>query len=208
MSKQREILVVLDLNGNLICRLKTSIEKRGLMQTGWAKEHDFGVNKAKVYIREHFDKLMNTLTLNNTMQYAVWTSAGPKNAAKIVQNLFGNCLKQPLFVLDRSHCTNAPQGVRSTNLRKDLNVIFNSKKLSKKNRWTETNTLLVDDSPSKAKTHPQNLYVVPTFNVLEKDPASDNTLEVLADWLQHLADSSEYHDVRDAIKCRNELMLE
>ena len=46
-----------------------------------------------------------------------------------------------------------------------------------------------------------NLFLIPSFNVIETDHRDDNELESLANWLQQLTER-DGGDVRDAIKAR------
>ena len=202
MCKSREILIVFDLNGTLLFRVKNSSEKKKAMLANWYSPHDFSVNGTKVYRRQHLHTLMETISTNNDYQYAVWTSAEPKNAVKLAEKLFAGYSKQPLFVFDRTHCTNAIKGEKTSNVFKNLELIFKSKRLSKTWRWSEKNTILVEDTSTKALMHPNNLYLIPSFNVIDRDPAGDNALEQLARWLKHLSSLEVVPDVREAIKNR------
>ena len=134
---KRELLIIFDLNGTLIFRIKNTTDKRKALTTSWYTEHHFGANGTKVYKRNHLETLMKTISDIPNIQYAVWTSAEPKNASKISQKLFNKYAKQPLFVLNRTHCTNAVKGVKSAGVLKDLDKVFQSKELNENNLWNE-----------------------------------------------------------------------
>jgi hypothetical protein len=64
------------------------------------------------------------------------TSAQPDNASKLTAKLFETANKKPEFILNRTHCQFAPHGEVSDKVLKDLQVIFDSKKINSKKRWT------------------------------------------------------------------------
>ena len=112
----RNFLIIFDLNGTLICRVKSKLATNG-------PPPDFTVNKAKVFIRPYLQNIIDFATSNKQFKFAIWTSAEPKNANALVRKLFGKQLKFE-FVYDRSHCSNAPMGVKSKKVSKNFQENF------------------------------------------------------------------------------------
>jgi hypothetical protein len=86
---------------------------------------------------------------------------------------------------------------------KNLAVIWESKDLNPHGIFGPHNTLLVDDTPSKARRNPENLLWIPSFS-LEIDPRGDRHLEDLERYLEHLSraaaiDGPQF-DVRDYVR--------
>ncbi|KAJ3274826.1 hypothetical protein HDV01_002030 [Terramyces sp. JEL0728] len=171
-----KILLVFDLNGTIITRLNSKEYKE--LKNIIKRNPDFSSNKMKVFIRPHWNQFLETLM--NAPQYsvAVWTSAQPKNAVALTEKIFGKHTNQLEFILDRSHCEDAPMGIKVDTAVKNL----------------DTNTLLIDDTRSKAKKQPDNLLEIPTFDVAVADV--DNYLPVLEKWLLNV----ELGDARQMVK--------
>jgi hypothetical protein len=96
------------------------------------------------------------------------------------------------FTLNRTHCTLAGKAHATL---KDLNVIWSNESLNPHRLWHEGNTVLIDDSPSKASLTPFNVLPVPTFQLVPVTHAkdvgsgsSDNVLETLCDMLLEWSD--------------------
>lgn len=70
----------------------------------------------------------------------------------------------------------------------------------------QCNTILVDDSPTKAAHDPRNIYVMKEFDVGDAmvDCRSDSELDSLMQWLAALTDT----DVRLQLDERNKVTLE
>ena len=73
------------------------------------------------------------------------------------------------FALDRTHCTEAPKAGKSHATIKDLNRIWRDKQLNPHGQWDQSNTVLIDDTPSKASRTPLNIMPVSTFELKPVD---------------------------------------
>lgn len=92
------------------------------------------------------------------------------------------------FMLDRSHCVVAPHSHATI---KDLNRIWSDAALNPKRTWHEGNTVLIDDSPSKAARTPLNILPVSTFELKpggsgEKDTVLETLGGMLLQWKEGL----------------------
>lgn len=155
----------------------------------------------RAYIRPHWDDLLQTMSDSPHISVAVWTSAHLKNAEQMCGALFEEVT--PLqFLLDRSHCENAPMGIKVDTVVKNLELIFDSEDLSDNGRWNSTNTILVDDSISKARKTPRNLLHILKFDVenTKVDSNQDTELKRLSEWLRLLKDQPDDADVRKIIE--------
>ncbi|KAJ2995747.1 hypothetical protein HDV02_000491 [Globomyces sp. JEL0801] len=118
------------------------------------------------------------------------TSAQKDNADRLVNRLFGEYREHVEFVLNRSHYT----------VIKDLSIIYNSSELNKDGLWSPENTILVDDTITKAKKDPKNILVIPEFDVSNSNVNCQEDVELLRlkQWLEKLEDRI-LPDVRDVI---------
>ncbi|KAL2914357.1 hypothetical protein HK105_206129 [Polyrhizophydium stewartii] len=201
----RPLLVVFDLNGTLLQRLARSNEKTLARQNRFLPEEpDFGVRKSKVYLRPYTDTLFAQLGAMPDVSFGVWTSAQPENARPLARAALGAVFGSQAFVLDRTHCKNAPMGVASSKVVKDLSVIWNSPIFNPGGRWSETNTIIIDDSPGKSRKNPFNALFIPEFTYLTptsrfSDPAKDIALFSLLMWLRRL-EASGFDDIREIVR--------
>lgn len=120
-----KILVVFDLNGTLITRLNA--KEYRVFKKANSIAPDFTVNKSKVFKRPHWDKFLEALMKLPHIEVAVWTSAQPNNAVPLTEKLFGKYVNRLQFILDRSHCEDAPMGVKVDTAVKNLELVFDTK---------------------------------------------------------------------------------
>jgi hypothetical protein len=195
----KDILLIFDLNGTLLQRVKTSLEKKLVNENVYNPHYDFQISKSvQVFVRPHLQQMLQGFS--KRIYIAVWTSAQIQNAKKLSDKLFPPQHQQLTFLLDRTHCENAPMNVKSDNVVKNLDIVFKSKELSDEYFWTNKNTILIDDSPSKARKQPENLLTLPTFTVLDptKDPQKDDYLLRLLKWTEMIP--SDFDDIKLFIK--------
>jgi hypothetical protein len=193
----KQILLIFDLNGTILYRLKKG-QQRKLVSSNPHKpaNHDFTITAGvKVFVRPYFKELMETLAKLPHISIAVWTSARRDNAVLLTTTLFTKTKLE--FILDRSHCENAPMNIKSSNVIKNLNVIFRDKVLGLK--WNELNTILIDDTKEKAKKQPLNLLQVSSFDLADHgfNASQDNVLLNLSNWIESLP--LDVSDIRNYI---------
>ena len=146
-SNAQRLLVVLDLNGTLINRNRN---------TGAFRERP-GLHPFLSYLFQYHEPM-------------VYTSAKPQNAAKIVKALFTVDEQQKLIaVWGRDKLAlNARQYNNKVQVYKKLEVIWRDAAIQAKaskgtSSWSQTNTILIDDSILKGAAQPHNLVLVPEF---------------------------------------------
>jgi hypothetical protein len=124
----------------------------------------FKIGKKHVHVREGTASLMRRLAASGRFAIAVWSSAMPANVDAMVDGSIPADV--PIaFKLDRTHCVAAPKHGKSHATLKDLNTIWRNESLNPQRKWNERNTVLIDDSPSKAARTPSNVLPVTTFEL-------------------------------------------
>lgn len=200
----KELLIIFDLNGTLVSRVSRKLEKALSLENPYCPENfDFIFEKTRCYVRPGWDKFLNQMENHSNISIGIWTSAQKKNADRMTTNLFSNHNKPIEFLLDRSHCLNAPLNVKTNNVIKDLNMLFQDKVLSRNGKWTEKNTIIVDDTITKAKRNPRNLLVIDEYTVLDKTFDCNNDIELLKllQWVEKLEErGADYSDIRTIIE--------
>lgn len=151
LSQPRKLLVVLDLNGTLLYRSRTT-------------------NKA--FMRPGVTPLIEYLFANHVVM--VYTSATPVSATKMVtQFLHPNYRNQlaATWARDKLDLTKE-QYANKVQVYKKLDKIWKDKAIQKTagagNTWDQSNTVLVDDSKLKALAQPHNLLQVPEYTPNDK----------------------------------------
>eukprot|EP00759_Apiculatamorpha_spiralis_P020453 PhF_6_TR25802/c0_g1_i3/m.36411 len=177
-------LIIFDLHGVLLDRQK----RKG--------RNEHGVRRCSVVSRPHM--LATLKSLRAQYQIAVWTSSERHNAEEDLRLCFGgesDGYKAVIsFVLTRTECTAAPTPEDKYATEKNLEKVWANPSLY--GVWGPHNTILVDDTPSKGSSCPQNILVVPTFDRKNKD--RDDVFRELGKFLSEEVRGAE--DVREAVK--------
>lgn len=209
----KRILLVLDLNGTLLDR----ISKPGSSSLS-EKRHqhlpdpailfpDYVINKQKVYLRPFLDTFLSTIFQH--FHVAAWTSATTKNMVPLVEQVFGEYRKDLVFAWDRNYCTLVPDSKTFESI-KDLRKIweddrvFSAKGSLEKLKFSETNTILLDDTDLKSRLTPRSSLSIPSYLVTDgqKQWENDTTLLHVLAYLTELSKNNEApsFDVRDYLE--------
>ena len=113
-------------------------------------------------------------------QFAIWTSKMEHNALPIIETLFNKADAQSfrtklLFCWYKSHCTPIYTDEDPYAVVKDLEHVWHFYP-----QFDETNTYLVDDTPSKIGKYTPNLIHVPAFEGPRKAPNDCALLDLCA----------------------------
>jgi hypothetical protein len=127
---QKKILLVLDLNGVFLERIKQKEKKLLLLNPYCPSQPDFKVNGQSCYLRPFVDHFLTQIPPE--FDVAIWTSMIEKNAKEIARHLFGKDRKRLQFVWDRQYCSDVRDGKDHSSI-KDLNKIWHSNLFN--NRW-------------------------------------------------------------------------
>ncbi|KKY25474.1 putative nif domain-containing protein [Phaeomoniella chlamydospora] len=169
-SVPQPLLIVLDLNGTLIARNRS---------TGAFKERP-GLKPFLTYIFDYHVPM-------------VYTSARPQNAKKICDKIFTYSQRSKLAAIwgrDKMGLTPA-QYNEKVQVYKRLEVIWADRRIHashplKKSTWSQANTVLIDDSILKALAQPHNLLLVQEFERSQVDSETQDALRELVLKLEEL----------------------
>ncbi|CAG8635925.1 1895_t:CDS:2 [Paraglomus occultum] len=157
LSKSAPKLIILDLNGTLLLRVKPrSIRPRP-------------------YLIEFLDYLFSS-----TFEVMVWSSAMPKNVNLMVETVFPPHYMDRLKAVwnrDSFGLTPKQYGINYLTV-KDFELVwkklngdsddegrhFNTGAAAKKTKWDQTNTIIIDDSTEKTQLQPHNAIHLTKFD--------------------------------------------
>eukprot|EP00759_Apiculatamorpha_spiralis_P020451 PhF_6_TR25802/c0_g1_i1/m.36409 len=150
-------------------------------------------NKASVVSRPGLVPFLQSM--GSQFALGVWTSAMAHNAKKALEAVLPpEIMSMFILVLTRDDCKPAPTPEDKYATEKNLEKVWANPSLY--GVWGPHNTILVDDTPSKGSSCPQNILVVPTFD--RKDKVSDDVFRELGRFLMEEVRGAE--DVREAVK--------
>jgi hypothetical protein len=172
----RRLLVVIDLNGTILCRTN---------------------RKSSFQRRKNVEKFMAYLLDKHSVM--VWSSSRPHNVKDMLSGLLSQAQREKLvttWARDTLRLTKT-QYEHKVQVYKQLSWIWESDIGSQNpdsGLWDQTNTVLIDDSAKKAAAEPYNLVEIPEFN------GKDEEIDVLGQVLGHLQWLSLQPNVSNAIR--------
>ncbi|WPB00026.1 uncharacterized protein RHO25_004645 [Cercospora beticola] len=172
-SAPQALLVVVDLNGTLLKRLKHS-----------------GSNKSK--LRPHINDFLDYILANHKLM--IWSSARPENVEVMCSKLFTPEQREKLVTIwarDRLRLTLEAYNAK-VQVYKQLSWIWKDKSIQtahpvKSEIWSQANTVLIDDSIAKAASEPYNLIEVEEFEGSDEQIGTDTYLLEAKAYLQTLS---------------------
>ncbi|KAH6626837.1 hypothetical protein B0J18DRAFT_396132 [Chaetomium sp. MPI-SDFR-AT-0129] len=174
LSKPQPLLVVLDLNGTVIYRKG---HKKG---SGQFSLRPFAQTFLELCLDRH--------------HLVIWSSARPETVRAICAQLFSRVHRKRILAIwarDRFGLTTADYNLRTqcykrlTRVWADPVIAGGHPRAAKGGRWSQANTVLIDDSIEKARSEPHNAVTLPEFNGnVDEKPL---VLELVAEYLQTLA---------------------
>ncbi|CAK7208296.1 hypothetical protein SCUCBS95973_000054 [Sporothrix curviconia] len=178
LDTAQPLLIVVDLNGTLLFRPD-------------------GLHQPKHFVRRpHAFVFMDYMIKN--FWVVVWSSARPDNVASMCRSLLRDqAMQSVVAVWDRSRFGLTPTDYnkrvqcykRLTLLWEDPAVAASHPQYSTGGRWSQANTVLIDDSPEKARSEPYNSITVPEF--VNQPGLYDNILPRVHDYLNELCFQSD-----------------
>lgn len=170
-SETQHILVIIDLNGALIHRPDRKQPTRYIAR-----------NSTDLFLEYLFSRF----------QCMVWSAARPDNVNNMCSQLFPGSERRRLLAewgRDRMGLSAADYNKR-TQVYKRLETVWNDAYIQSRHplakygyKWDQTNTVLIDDSREKGRSHPYNLIQVPEF---EGQKESEDVLRAVAAYLDDL----------------------
>ncbi|MCJ1361527.1 hypothetical protein MMC16_000627 [Acarospora aff. strigata] len=181
----RPLLLVVDLNGTLISRNRA---------------------KGTFVERPNLASFLEYVLENHTLM--IWSSARPENVAKVCQRLFsktqrrkviGEWARDTLDLADWEYREKVQVYKRLDKIWKDKRIRYFHPDAESGGEWDQSNTVLIDDSKTKAATQPHNLLEVPEFT---NSPEQRNT-DVLKQVTAYLEELRWQEDVSAFIRARS-----
>jgi NLI interacting factor-like phosphatase len=162
-NDSRRLLIILDLNGALVSK------------TG----------KSGMWVRPHYTEFLEYLF--SQFEVGVWSSARQNTVSNMCQ-LFGNFKKKLLFTWSRENFgLSEDDYLKNISTIKDLQLVWKSLEDNPNMpSYTAYNTVLLDDSSSKAALQPFNSIAISEFNhkSTEKQLNGDNELLNVISYLE------------------------
>jgi hypothetical protein len=158
--KMTRILVILDINGTLCCRIKKK-ERKLVRANPCAPHHDININQSHIYLRPGLDDFLKSLQFEHI---GIWSSMTRPNTVAFKDAILADV--DLFFTFDRSDCSNVKDGKDHAST-KDLKTVY-----SKFPEFTNENTVIVDDSTEKF-LQLENTIVIPEYTVISGDPRQD-----------------------------------
>lgn len=186
LSVPQPLLLILDLNGALIYRAKGSIDYKS---------------------RPRVSQFLKYCFANHTV--LVWSSAMPRNVDAVCRRLFSQKqLEQVLGVWGRDTFGLTPQQYKSKiQVYKRLDRIWDDPTLTHKHpethlgtRWSQKNTLLIDDSIIKASAQPYNLVQLPEFTKDSKEKKRRDQTDILGQVVAYLEEARMWDNVSSFVR--------
>lgn len=150
LQKRQHLLVVIDLNGTILYRPEKHRPTHAVARPGTREFVEYCLNKFIV---------------------VVWSSATPANVKQMCKLLGQDVATRAVAVWgrDRFGLTSGDYVKRVicykrlTSLWKDQVIAKSHPEYHRGCRWDQTNTILIDESPEKARSEPYNLIAIPEF---------------------------------------------
>ena len=141
-------------------------------------------SKTHIYLRPHLADLLQFCF--DHFAVAIWTSSEQRNMQRMVDAAFHD--KHLEFCWDRSVTLKDPTGPIAASL-KNLQIVW-----EQFSQWGPNNTILIDDSPSKARLCPHNCALVREWSNEDVNSDSDDDLLALKEYLEWLVDENDFRD--------------
>jgi len=180
-------LVILDMNNFLVWRLFDAELEKNRPLYAPILHHAAHLGQHMTWRRKGLDEFIDFLLAN--FDVAVWSSAWQKNVTLLCDHVFGDKRDQLIFEFDQTHCgvvkPHPTPGETKPLFIKNLDTVWREFP----GVYTRENTLMIDDSPLKARENPVgSLYQVYPWYPLQGKGLQDDGLEeiqaVLAAYLR------------------------
>ncbi|MCJ1293476.1 hypothetical protein MMC34_005031 [Xylographa carneopallida] len=181
LSKPGDLLLVLDINGTLLCRKKqTTI----------------------IYRRPSLEEFLSYCLKNHSV--LVWSSSQPENVDMMCSKVFSKAERSQLIAewgRDTLELSSA-EYYHKTQVYKRLDRIWKNERVqvhhpryNQGERWSQRNTVLIDDSMLKAVAQPFNHIEVPEFELKNGKHNDGDGTEVLGQVVAYLEEIRAWEDV-------------
>ncbi|ORX75998.1 hypothetical protein BCR32DRAFT_296532 [Anaeromyces robustus] len=210
---KNKYLIIFDLNGTLLHRLKNNsiINEKKTRMADFSMNGKFVY--LRPYLDAFIEALFNIdekgkEKFESGFAVGTWTSAMVKNSELMLSQILNvekRSKNNKIFCQDysnriffkwaRDFCTPIPDTDHETE--KNMDHLWQHKKntfcrgtvypaVNEFGHWNEKNTIIIDDSPHKAKQYPYNAIHLPTYEITNKDNDSETVLLSLIKYLKTL----------------------
>lgn len=177
-TNDQKCLLVFDLNGTLLKRVKKLNKHQIKVHLDKHSQNIYGFEDSVVYIRPHLNNLAQFLH-HNHIDHAIWTSTRRRDAKNLYDLVQQYGFKNEKFYWTRKKCSKiANYNLKSLLKAKDLHQVWNEYQ-----EYNPNNVILVDDSLFKATCN-EHLINLKTFKIDEHE--TDNELELLIQYLKKM----------------------
>ena len=165
-ATRNKILVLLDMNGTLLCRSPVKIKGR-------AKTHDCKVLNNFCYIRNGAKELVSWLVTCPSVDLCFYTSMMKKSAGPLAEYVTGNEFEN-IHLFDQPFNKKDPDGDKAWSMMRDLPRLWSLEDTPAYNH-SELTTIMIDDSYAKMREYPDNVLILPEYTekVIEDGEIND-----------------------------------
>lgn len=184
LLEPQRLLLVLDLNGTLLFRRKAASSYRP---------------------RASLEPFLNYCLTHHSV--LIWSSATPTNVTGVCAQLFtppqrrqllGEWARDTLDLTSEEYCSKVQVYKRLDRIWEGVALRDSHPDFAAKGtRWSQANTLLVDDSPTKAQAQPYNLVEIPEFT---RNAALEKGKDFLGQVVAYLEEARMWGDVSTFVK--------
>jgi NLI interacting factor-like phosphatase len=200
------IVTIVDLNGVLLERLGQEPKNRDARSAALAfRQSSHTLNRRRIWMRPHHAEFIRYLSRRYTI--GVWSSATFATVQGLLDIVLeGTGVRQEslIFVRDRVECPHDTANGGFATI-KPLRAVWTDKRYEK--QCNPTNTIILDDSPNKARENPSSAILVPEYTSLNMaiDYNSDETLLWTAMYLESMHSKEGCVDVRSQLRAMGDL---
>ncbi|CAO2839410.1 unnamed protein product [Amaranthus hypochondriacus] len=196
---RKDKLIVLSLNGLLIHRVHS--QDRSRIPRNRSPDGVYNRATRMVYKRPFLDEFLKFCL--DRFEVGIWSSAQEHNVDDVMHVVFKGLKTKFLFIWDQEECTYS--GFKSLEKKekplffKELSKLYSSlAKSSGGSRFSESNTLLIDDKPYKGLLNsPYNGIFLESY---DPNDARDNVLDPKKELGQYLEGLANAKDVQTYVK--------
>lgn len=156
-SKPKKLLI-LDVNGLLVSRVFNPKLDQELPDYPHVQRGEFSI-----FLRPHCQEF--TKWCSSRFVVVVWSGAQVQNVKPMIELAYATGTERPVAILDQSHCTETgvchPQKPAKKLMQKTMSFVWALPEVREAGPFGENDTLMLDDSPYKALSNPENTALHP-----------------------------------------------
>jgi len=190
LSAENRILILLNLNGTLVCRETQPIDTH--------RPYDLQVRHSYFYLRPNYNIFLRRILEHPRSLVAICSSMVLKNIVPVrslllhdadLKKVEGKLLEK---MFDRSYTIKNPTMEDPHNTLRDLDKVWKTPEL--KARFGPVNTLLLESDSAKGERYKGNMFVLFPYgglSVKHNMPNNSYYMNAVADYIVHLLDNAD-----------------